>query len=196
MDVLKISDTKVKIMLTRADIKKFKLDAEKVDYNDAKTKNRIWEILDHVKKHHGWSCENNKLLIQFYPSKDGGAELFVTKLEGLSQKNERTLARSREVTLLDSKRMIYGFKNFEDLLRASRIIRDSKRIRSSELFYDESEGYFLEITERGESDCASISELDIMLEFSHTVPKELFPYITEHYDKLTHGNAVEQLAKL
>ena len=83
MDVLKISDTKVKIMLTRADVKKFKLDAEKVDYNDAKTRNSIWELLDHVKKHHGWSCENNKLLIQFYPSKDGGAELFVTKLEGL-----------------------------------------------------------------------------------------------------------------
>ena len=41
LDVLKISDTKVKIMLTRADVKKFKLDAEKVDYNDAKTKNRI-----------------------------------------------------------------------------------------------------------------------------------------------------------
>lgn len=196
MDVLKISETKVKIMLSRTDVKKFKLDIEKVDYNDSKTRSKIWEILDHVKKHHGWNSEDNKLLIQFYASRDGGAELFVTKLDGISQKNERILTKSREVTLLDSKRTIYSFKSFDDLLRASRIIKDSKSIRASELFYDESEGYFLEITERGTCDKAQILELAILLEFSHKVPKELFPYITEHYSKLTHGNAVEQLAKL
>ena len=196
MDVLKISETKVKIMLNRTDVKKFKLDVDKVDYNDTKTRSKIWEILDQVKKHHGWNGEESKLLIQFYPSRDGSAELFVTKLEGISRKNERALAKSHEVTLLDSKRSIYGFKSFDDLLHASKIIKDSKCIRQSELFYDEVEGYFLEITERSGCDQAGAPPLHVLLEFSHTVPKELFPYITEHYNKLTHGNAVEQLSKL
>lgn len=196
LDVLKISETKVKIMLTRADVKKYKLDIDIIDYNDAKTRSKIWEILDHVKKHYGWCGEESKLLIQFYPSRDGGAELFVSKLEGLSKKNERALSKSRDVTLLDSKRSIFGFKSFEELLQASRIIKDSKCIRSSELFYDESEGYFLEITARDECDGECVPMLTILLEFSNTVPKELIPYITEHYSKLTQGNAVEQLAKL
>ena len=196
MDVLKISETKVKIMLTRTDVKRFKLDTEKVDYNDAKTRSKVWEILDQVKKQYGWSGEDHKLLIQFYPSRDGGAELFVTKLEGISRKNERSLAKSNDVVLLDSKRTIYGFKCFDDLLRASRIIKDSKCIRGSDLFYDEGEGYFLEITERSVRTPENLCELSVLLEFSSCIPKELFPYITEHYSKLTHGNALEQLAKL
>ena len=196
MDVLKISDTKVKIMLTRADVKKFKLDTDNVDYSDAKTRSKVWEILDCVKKHHGWSSNGDKLLIQFYPSRDGGAELFVTKLDKLSDKNEKTLAKSQNVTLLDSKRVIYVFKNFDDLLRASRIVKNIGGIKNSELFYDENEGYFLEITERGGAGCRHIPEFAILLEYSSAVPRELYPYINEHYNKLTKGNAIEQLARL
>lgn len=196
MDVLKISESKIKIMLSKSDIKKYKLDTDNVDYNDIKTRNKVWEILDCVKKEHGFNHEGDKLLIQFYPSKDGGAELFVTRLENLSHKNERSISRSSNVTLLDTQRKMYSFKCFEDLIKASKIIKDSKSIKESELFYDSDEGYYLEITERGASRYGSICDFAILLEFSSAVPKELFPYITEHYSRLTKGNAVEQLSKL
>ena len=196
MDILKISESKLKIMLTKSDVKKYKLDTDNVDYNDTKTRNKVWEILDYVKKYHGFDHEGEKLLIQFYPSRDGGAELFVTKLENLSHKNERSISRSTNVTMLDSKRTIYSFGSFDDLIRASRIIKNSKSIKGSELFFDGENGYYLEIYERGASRHGSICDFAILLEFSSAVPKELFPYITEHCSKLTRGNAVEQLAKL
>lgn len=196
MDVLKISESKVKIMLSKYDIKKFKLDIDNVDYNDLKTRNKVFDILDYVKKQHGFNHEGDKLLIQFYPSRDGGAELFVTKLEGISQRNERAVSRSPNVTLLDTKRVIYNFQSFEDLVRASRIIKDSKSIKSSELFFDENEGYYLELTERGTARGGGICDFAILLEYATKVPDVLLPYITEHYTKLTRGGAVEQLAKL
>ena len=65
MEVLKISNTKIKIMLTKEDVEKYSLNVDDVDYNDPKTSGKVWRILDVVKKEHGFSSEGDKLLIQF-----------------------------------------------------------------------------------------------------------------------------------
>ena len=196
MDVLKISNTKVKIMLSEDDIKKYALDIAEVDYNDTKTRGKVWKILDFIKKNHGFNFDGSKLLIQFYPSRDGGAELFVTKLSSLSKGNERFMSKSENVTMLDSKRTMYNFVNFTDLIQASKIINGAKSIKESELFYSDSEGYYLEITERGATRLGQICEFAILLEFATRTPDERIPYITEHCKKLTDGEAVEQLSRL
>lgn len=196
MEVLKISNGKIKIMLSPEDMKRYSLNAEELDYNDQKTRVKVWRILDHIKKNHGFDPEGDKLLIQFYPSKDGGAELFVTKLSGLSKGNEKFISKSGNVTVLDSKRTMYCFDSLEDLIQASKIIYGTDKIKDSELFYSESDGYYLEITERGASRLGEISEFAILLEFASKTPKEKIPYITEHCKQLTDGSAVEKLAKL
>ena len=196
MEVLKISNTKIKIMLSSDDMKKYSLDVNDVDYNDLKTRTKVWKILDHVKKNHGFDSESCKLLIQFYPSKDGSAELFVTKLVGLSRGNERFMSKSANVTMLDSKKTMYNFSAFTDLIQASKIINGSENIKDSELFYSDAEGYYLEITERGASRLGQICEFAILLEFASKTPEERIPYITEHCKKLTDGSAVEKLSRL
>ena len=196
MEVLKISNTKVKIMLSLEDMKKYALNTDNVDYNDPKTRAKVWKMLDFVKKNHGFDPEGDKLLIQFYPSKDGGAELFVTRLSGLSKGNERFMSKSGNVTMLDSKKTMYSFESLSDLIHASKIISRTDRIKESELFYSDTEGYYLEITERGASRLGEICEFAILLEFASKTPKEKIPYITEHCKKLTNGSAVEQLSRL
>jgi len=196
LEVLKISNTKIKIMLSPEDMKKYALNTDNVDYNDAKTRAKVWKILDFVKKNHGFEPEGDKLLIQFYPSKDGGAELFITKLSGLSKGNERFMSKTVNVTMLDSKKTMYNFNSLSDLIQASKIISGAESIKDSELFYSESEGYYLEITERGASRLGQICEFAILLEFASKTPKEKIPYINEHCKKLTDGSAVEQLARL
>ena len=196
MDILKISNTKIKIMLTDEDVKKYSLDIDEVDYNDAKTRGKVWKILDYIRKTNGFNFDGGKLLIQFYPSRDGGAELFVTKLAGLSRENERFMAKAENVTMLDSKRTMYNFSCLSDLIQASKIINGSKSIKDSELFYSDSDGYYLEITEQGTSRLGQICEFAILLEFASKTPEEKIPYITEHCNKLTDGAAVEQLSRL
>ena len=80
MEVLKINENKIKIMLSPEDMKNFRLTASELDYNDSMTRQKVFKILEQVKKKHGFDHEGDKLLIQFYPSRDGGSELFVTKL--------------------------------------------------------------------------------------------------------------------
>ena len=196
MDVLKISNTKIKIMLDAEDVKRYSLDIDEADYSDAKTRTKVWKILDLVKKNYGFSPDGYKLLIQFYPSRDGGAELFVTKLTTLSKTNERFMSKTENVTMLDSKKTMYSFTSFDELIKASKIITNAKSIKESDLFYSDSEGYYLEITERGGARLGEICEFAILLEFATKAPEERIPYITEHCQKLTAGSAVEQLAKL
>ena len=196
MDVLRINESKIKIMLTEAEVKTFGLDSVGDDYNNAQIKKQVWGILDTVKREYGFDHTRGKLLIQFYPSKDGGAELFVTVLGIMPKSKEEYIARSDNVTVLDSRKRIYFFENFADLLQAAKAVSGTKSIRHSELFWNKDEGYYLEIEERGSSRLGHICEFAILSEFADTVPKDRYPYITERADKLTDGNAVAILARL
>jgi len=194
MEVLRINDSKIKIMLNRTDVHAFGLDIDADDYNDARMKKQVWEILDKVKAEYGFDHTAGKLLIQFYPSRDGGAELFVTILGSLPKGREISMSRSENVTMLDSRRRIYFFRSFRDLLQAARAVSHTKSIAHSELFFSPDEGYFLEIEERGSSRMGQICEFAILSEFAESVPPERYPYIAERSDKLTDGNAVELLS--
>ena len=92
MEVLKITDSKLKIMLSVEDMKKYRLTKDSVDYNDAKTRKSFFDILNQVKLSHGFNVERDKVLIQFYPSKDGSSELFVTKLGILPPSSEKAIS--------------------------------------------------------------------------------------------------------
>ena len=196
MDVLKINSTKIKIMMSADDVKKFGLDTSDTDYNDKATKTKVWQILDYVKCNHDFEQGKDKLLVQFYPSKDGGAELFVTKLVGLSKARERSISTAENVTVMNSKKSVYNFKSLADLIRAAKIIKGKSSVKDSDLFFDEGDGYFLGITEQGASRLDVISDLAVILEFGDAISSEKLAYITEHCKRLTDGRAVESLANL
>ena len=183
LNILKISDSKVKIMLSASDAKHYGIDPVALDYKDEETRERIWEILDDAKGGMGFSHDGEKLLIQFYPSKDGGAELFVTRLENLPERSERLLSRANDVAMLEKCFSLYNFESREDLVSLARIINGKS-----------GDGYFLKIEERGIRKNGVICEFALMLDFSRSVRRDKFPYIREHYKLLIEDNAVESLA--
>ena len=197
MEVLKISDSKLKIMLTKADMQKYGLHADKVDYNDAPTRRSFFRILDSIKSTHGFDTEGDKVLIQFYPSRDGGCELFVTKLGLLPVASERAISRSDRVTTLTSKRAFYRFSSLSDLICAVSKLGDIPEAEHCDVYRGEDlpEEYYLEITERASGRLGAHSEFDILLEYAERVDKILFPYITEHCERLSRGDGVSRLLK-
>ncbi|MBR2650987.1 MAG: adaptor protein MecA [Clostridia bacterium] len=196
MDVLKISDSKIKIMLTASEASRFGFDDGKADSNDEDARARIFSVLDEVERQSGFSHTGHKLLIQLYRSKDGSAEIFVTRLGAIGGKNERAITAAQEVTVLESKRMLYKFDGLSDLIPAAKSIVGKKCIQESELYYSERDGYYLEIVGRGGSRPGGISELAVLYEYSTRISGELIPYIKEHCARLTDGNALAKLARL
>ena len=194
LEILKISDSKVKIMLSESDAKRFGLNTAKVNYKDEQTRDRIWCILDEAKDKIGFSHAGNKLLIQFYPSKDGGAELFVTKLENLPEKSERLISKADDMAMLEKSSAIYRFCDYSDLVRSCSILKKKNGIGNSELYFSENEGFYLLLEERGMIKNGGICEFAVMLEFSDKIRAERLPYIREHCSLMIRSNAVEELA--
>ena len=80
MDFLRISETKMKITLDQSDLERFRVAASALDYEDPATRRAFRAILDAAREESGFDVAGGKALIQCYPCKDGGCELFVTKL--------------------------------------------------------------------------------------------------------------------
>jgi negative regulator of genetic competence, sporulation and motility len=191
---LKISENKAKIMLTREDVRRFDLDTEKLNYSDPETRNKIWKVLDQLKDSCNFDHKGYKLLIQFYPSRDGGAELFITKLENLPYKSERILSCAEDIAMLQSQCDVYNFKSLEDLTKAARILNAKKGVLGSELYYDDDSGYYLKLETRGLNKNGNICEFTVVLEFAERINRERYPYIREHCRSLAEKNAIELLA--
>lgn len=194
MEVLVISDGKLKVMLEKEDMKKYGLDAEQMNYEDPKTRKKLMRVLDEVKERSGFDATAEKLLIQLYPSRDGGSEMFVTKLGLLSSAAEQSLRRSRGVGVFMRGTEIYFTDAFESLLGMARIAEGLRYIDRSLLYYEEGVGYYLVLEQR----CGggSLSPLLPLLEYGDQLSPERLSYIEEYATLLLDTNAIGALAAL
>ena len=80
MELLRISDSKLKVMMNRQDLADFQLRAEELDYSNTETKRMFWDILNQAKHTLGFVTDGARVLVQLFPSRDGGCEMFITKI--------------------------------------------------------------------------------------------------------------------
>ena len=83
MEIIMISDSKIKVMLSADDLKGFDLDTASLDYSNTETKRMFWDILSRAKHSIGFDTDGHRVLVQLYPSRCGGCEMFVTRLSCL-----------------------------------------------------------------------------------------------------------------
>ena len=171
MEFLIISSNKLKIMLDKAEMQKFGLDKEDLNYSLPEVRSSFWNILDIAAKECGFSTKGEKILIQFYPSKSGG-EIFITKLGLLSKSAERSISSSQRVTMLSSEMKIYKFEDLASIVTAVHI-NLSKLPEKIKAYSADSGEYYLIFEER------SLGSLSLMSEFGTEIPSELDSYIAE-----------------
>lgn len=182
MDFLVVSDSKLKIMMSREDMKKYEIEGDNIDYDNPKTRRSFWRILDAAREACGFEVSGDKVLIQFYPAKDG-SEIFVTKLGIISAGAERTIAKSSKVAMLSVRRTVYKFSSFSSLVLAARMLDTSECERLPRAYYDERDSYYIVMEERVGS--GKGSELYSILEFGREIPQNLAAYITEHSNEIS-----------
>lgn len=113
-----ISPGKLKLMLTKSDLDRYELDTATMDSEDALTRQAFRTLLADVKRVSGFDASNEKVFIQLYPSRDGGAEIYITRLTRPSDKVRD--AAAVKVT------EVYRFENIPLMLEAcSRIPEQS-----------------------------------------------------------------------
>ena len=188
MDFLRIGESKIKIVLTSDEVTRYGISAAE-DGSVGASRRSVWEILDAAKAECGFDAHGDKVLVQFYPMKRG-CEMFVTKLGILESDSARTVSRSERVTLISRCERFYSFPDRSSLLSAVReIVRRFTEHPESSLYTD-GESYALSVVEHAAD---QISSLSFLSEFADPLPREISPYISEHFDTLYTGDAIEKI---
>ena len=193
MEFLIVSSSKLKIMMSREGMEKFGISDSDEDYSSPEVRRALWKILDTARDECGFDVSGDKILIQFYPTKDG-CEIFVTKLGKIGASAERSITKSQNVAMLSSKPSIYKFPNLEALISASKNVLCETLSRAVRLYASDDGEYYLMLEERNSPPAPS--ELLVFGEFAKEVPKSLEPYIIEHSEHVASVSSLSVLAEL
>ncbi|MBQ9162974.1 MAG: adaptor protein MecA [Clostridia bacterium] len=87
MELIRIGEGKLKIMLTPPDMVKYHLNCDELDCTSEDTREAFRHIFDDARAEVNFDTEGERLFIQLYTSRGGGCEIFVTKIQ--SPRTER-----------------------------------------------------------------------------------------------------------
>ena len=207
MEWIRISNNKLKIMLTAEDARRYALSCEKADYADLLTREAFRDILSDMRDKTGFDATEDKLYIQMYPSKEGGCELFVTKMGLLLAESdceedaipppEKQEPKAQKRTPFPRKRSVaFLFDELSHLISLCQRLRVQSYIGESEVWKDEHGQWWLILTEIGnpltsKEDYRFIREYARM--FSAEEARLLLP---EHGKLLCPKNAVSIFSRL
>lgn len=117
MDIILLSDDKLKVKLSPEDMKRLSISCDSMDYDNTGTRRAFWDILDKAKEKTGFDAAKERVFVQVYPSRDGGCDMYVTKASSLQ---EGTIGdKQTAVTVLPQKSkkwLTYSFDNADDMI--------------------------------------------------------------------------------
>lgn len=190
-----IGESKIKIVLNETEAIKYSLDGTATDVGGPGARRSFWKILDLAKAEVGFDPAGDKILIQLYPLKTGGCELFVTKLGILSDSSARMVSKSDRIALLSKKNSIYSFDTLDNIISAAKAVKSqSGEISPSSDIYTDGERYYLSIDEYGKG--GEPVEFPCILEFGTGLTAELYTYVSEHTKRLTDGDGIDRFCLL
>lgn len=219
MELILISDSKLKIMLTRDDLRLYSIDCDTLDYENTETRRAFWSILDEAKHRTGFDAASEKVFVQVYPSKAGGCEMYVTKLGALEEseqgdteddviinpapikkRGENIIRKETYLTLNEKKRSIqrkreeiFKFDSLELLIKACRRLWGIGYSNESSAYIGDGACYLLLCGEDVIEWRGGVRPL--VLEYSDKVDVGDFDmYIAEHGRCICENNAVRVLA--
>ena len=189
MEWIRISMNKLKIMLSAKDAQRYALSPESANYADTLTRRAFRRILTEIREESGFDATEDKVYIQMYPSKEGGCELFVTKMGLLLAeecKKEAPPPRERAV----SRSTLFVFAKMSALLSVCRRLESAHFSGKSQLWTDDGNRYWLFLSEK------SPKTYDFIEEYGRALEADFGKYfLCEHGRLLCRENAVSLLAE-
>ena len=202
MEIIMISNNKLKVMLCKEDLSHFELSPEQLDYSNTETKRMFWDVLNRAKHQTGFDTDGQRVLVQLYPSKEGGCEMFVTKI-GILHNDSNTKKNRVEIT--HSKKDIrntfsysaFRFDDSEAMLEVCRRLASIGYIgESSAYFCDDGKKYLL-LSDVNFDEFAPPDEFSFITEYGDFEnSKKLRYYLSEHSKAICEYDAVSTLSKL
>ena len=210
MELIRISDQKLKIMLTPLDMNQYELNVDGFGEDSPKMHRAFRRLLAEIHRRIDFDADDSHLSVQYFPSREGGCEMFICNLpyekdtcQGIS--SGLSLPDRSEVSQLPVKRAggsfkkdtAYRFDKLSYLLATCRRLNDIGFSCESSVWQDDKNAYFLFLTMRSPSPYSTPDELDFIVEYGTIEnPSLLQLYIREHGSVICRENAIRELSAL
>ena len=132
MNVQMISENKVEVILTAAELTRFNLTFRELSYENPDAKRAISSILIKAGQMTGFSPRPGRLLIEVFPTRDAGCRIFFTRL----------IPKVKKYRLIPGPRYrVYAFDDLADLVKAARLLSVGALLKSEVFFYQDTRGF-------------------------------------------------------
>ncbi len=195
MELLLISENKIKISLTKADLDGYSITSDDIDYDNTETRRVFWTLLDEAKRKTGFDAAKSRIFIQIYPGRDGGCELYVSKISRAEKDEEISLNVLRKLSEIKEeckvkKSSVYCFDEINALIAACRRLKALGYSHSSSAYSEGKKRFFLTVDTDGDR-FSFIGEYG-----QRQSADEIMLYINEHCGVICENDAVTRLGEL
>ncbi len=201
MELIRINERKIKIMLTPSDMTQFDLHTDCMEEDSAEVRRAFRHLLDEVRRQTDLDLDDRRIAVQYFPSREGGCEMFVSSIQpicaGKEKKKAPALPVGREANAISGFRRdgAYRFDSLDALLRACARLRNIGYAGESAAYRDEQKRYFLLLRYISPFPFALPDNLAFLCEYGKIENAELLRiYFREHADIIRAPDAVETLA--
>ncbi len=208
MELIRISDRKLKIMLTPSDMEQFELNADTFGENGAEMRRTFRLLLEEIKKRTDFEADDRRIAVQYFPSRGGGCEMFISRLSDRSESEEeedapqpdlpKALCLQKEVLGRGFHReSAYSFPSISDLLYVCKRLRTFSGIGTNSAYGDDDGTYYLFLSFLSASPFTTPDELNFITEYGSIENCNLLKlYLLEHGNMICGENAIHQLGSL
>lgn len=190
MELIVISDDKLKIMLSREDMEHYHISGDELDYSKLSTRTVLKSILSDVKDMSGFNTDGERIFVQLFTSAHGGCELFITKGEEEHSDTSKTAASPKRY------RTLYSFSSFYDLISSCRRLSELDSDVDSIAYSDISGKYFLKLTHSDLSPYNRLDKFTFVSEYGRRENCDGFDSYISEYGNWMCKNAVPTLGNL
>lgn len=191
MEYIMIDDTKLKIILEAEDLAEWDIAPEELDYDDPYAKGFFEDVLGYAKREFGFDTSGYKTLLQLFPSRDGGCEIFVTRLGESTPREElrrETVCRG------------YSFDKLSHLISVCKRLCLEGFLGDSSVWFDTDGRWFLMLSSEDDELCSDLLPLNKLTFISEYGEGEsagaLSLYLSEYASPVCESNATQILGKI
>jgi len=197
MKIEKISDNKLKIVLTKQDLIDKHIDIKNLNPNSMESQNLFFDLLQEIESYHDFDLEDSQILLEGVSTTNGSMILTITKRNDDFIETKKTpkliVKKKKENTNLANTEFIYKFDNLDNFIDFSSSIKALPK-RYINTLYKLKENYYLTLK------IANIKEdsyKNVFLQLSDYA--ETMPYInyknklTEYGEIIIKNSAIQKI---
>ena len=207
MELIRISDCKLKIMLTPTDMRHFELNADTFGEDTVQMHRAFRLLLDEIRKQTDFEADDNRISVQYFPSREGGCEMFISNLPPPSYEPEQTalccpIQQGLQLQKISRgksfyKECAYGFESLSSLIGVCARLYGADYIESSNAFFDSAGRYYLILTVMTVSPFIIPKELNFIVEYGSIENATVLRlYLREYGETICKEDAIGHLGAL